>query len=1126
MPRTPEVCPPLFCPLSYFSNIACRVLGILPHALRHQASACGHLRSDFYRLPFAVLLLRCAFCLLVITCNSSLDAALAQGTTATLSGTVTDQNGAVIPDVSIAVINIAQGFQRSTTTNGEGAFVVPLLPPGHYTVKAEHNGFTPTEVRDVVLNVNDQVAMKIHMNVGTVSQTVQIVEGSSLINESPAVGTVVDRHFVENMPLNGRSFQSLIALTPGVVVTKSTFAEQGQFSVNGQRADANYFTIDGVGANVGISAGSLNQSGGGALPGVSAVGGTSSLVSIDALQEFRIQTSTYAPEFGRTPGAQVQIATRSGTNQFHGALFEYFRNDALDASDWFANANRLPKPPLRQNDFGGVFSGPILLPRFGEGGRQPWYNGSDSTFFFFSYEGLRLRLPQTFITNVPSMASRQAAQAQIRPFLNAYPVPNGTVFSNGFAEFNASYSDPSTLDATSVRIDHSINDKLVVFGRYNYAPSKTTQRGISNNSLNVLNDTGFKIQTLTFGVTQNISPRVSNEIRANYSNSKGGVFVRLDEFGGAIVPADTVLFPPFASPMESSFRLDLTGGRSLFVGKSADNSQRQINLVDNLSLVARSHQLKFGVDYRWLSPIFSGSTYNQSVAFPSVTRLAAGSASSAAVGANGIVPLLINNFSAYGQDTWKATRRLTLTYGLRWEVNSPPKGIHGNDLFTFQNLDNPAALVLAPQGTPLYETSYNNFAPRVGLAFQLSQRPGREIIIRGGFGIFYDLGTGSLSSATSFFPYTRRQNTPAVAGQVPFPLTPNQTSPPPFKLSPPFGTIIVADRGLKLPRTYQWNVALEQSLGPSQTVSSSYVAAVGRRLLRRENIVTPTNDSINITRNAATSDYHALQLQFQRRLSHGLQALVSYTWSHSIDIASSDSGTNAAVAFVNPSLDRGSSDFDVRHSFSGAFTYDLPTGKKGTVGSALFGNWAIDGIATIRSATPVDLVGAFNLTGFFSNLRPNFIQGIPLYLNDPIAPGARRFNNTVPTAVQIAAAGCAPLSPATPAKGPFCTPPTGLQGTLGRNVLRGFPVSQFDVALRRQFSLAEAVKFQFRAEFFNVFNHPNFADPLSTLSNPNFGRSTAMLGRSLGTGGVAGGFNPLYQIGGPRSVQFALRLMF
>src|SRR5258705_1007549 len=282
MPRTPEVCSDLFCPLSHFSNIASGVLRFVPPVF-----------SAFWLLL-----------VLLITHHYGLITVHAQGTTATLSGTVTDQNGAVIPDVSIAVINIAQGFQRSATTNGEGVFVVTLLPLGNYIVKAEHEGFTPTEVRDVVLNVNDRVAMKIYMSVGTVSQTVQIVEGSSLINESPAVATIIDRQFVGNLPLNGRSFQSLITLSPGVVLTKATIGEQGQFSVNGQRANSNYFTVDGVSANVGVSPGNnAGQSTAGTLPGLAATGGTNSLVSVDALQEFKVLTSSFAPEFGHTPGA-------------------------------------------------------------------------------------------------------------------------------------------------------------------------------------------------------------------------------------------------------------------------------------------------------------------------------------------------------------------------------------------------------------------------------------------------------------------------------------------------------------------------------------------------------------------------------------------------------------------------------------------------------------------------------------------------------------------------------------------------------------------------------------------------------------------------------------------------------
>src|ERR1044072_1162656 len=277
----------------------------------------------------------------------------AQGATATLSGVVTDQAGAVLPGANIAVISIAQGFQRTTATNDEGIFVVPLLPPGNYTVKAEHEGFTPAEFRDVILNVNDQRTIKLPLKVGNVaSQTVDVLDSPTLIDESPAVGTTVDRQFVSNLPLNGRSVQPLITCSPGVVLTKASSTEAGQFSVNGQRANANYFTVDGVSANIGVSVGaSPYQAATGSLPGLAVSGGTNNLVSIDALQEFKIQTSSYAAEFGRTPGAHVQLITRAGTNEFHGSAYEYFRNEAFDANDWFNNARKLANPATRQSDF-------------------------------------------------------------------------------------------------------------------------------------------------------------------------------------------------------------------------------------------------------------------------------------------------------------------------------------------------------------------------------------------------------------------------------------------------------------------------------------------------------------------------------------------------------------------------------------------------------------------------------------------------------------------------------------------------------------------------------------------------------------------------------------------------------
>jgi len=963
-----------------------------------------------------------------------------------------------------------------------GYFVIPLLPPDRYTVTAQHQGFATVEIKDVVLNVNDQRSLRIELKVGQLSESIT-VEGPQLVKtESAAVSALIDRQFVENLPLNGRSFSTLIELTPGVVLTKADYANQGQFSVNGQRANANYFLIDGVGANIGIAGGLLlNQTGGGTVPAFSALGGTNNLVSIDALQEFSIQTSTYAPEFGRTPGAQVSVATRSGTNDFHGLLFEYFRNEALDATNWFVNKLGLKKPPLRQSDFGGVVGGPIIKNR---------------TFSFFSYEGLRLREPQVAIGSVPSTSTRQITTPNLRPFLDAFPVANGRDLGNGFAEFAASYADPSNVDATSIRVDHIVKDKMTLFGRYNHAPSEITERRQANSA-----KTLFRTQTLTIGVTQLLTARVSNDFRANYSLARAGQYFSLDDFGGAVPPPESILFPPFASPQDSQFAFNFVNALYA-VGKNADNYQRQINLVDSLSLVMGQHQLRFGVDYRRLFPITKGAKYSQFPNFFDLNSGITGHASVVLVGSsNGSLFPLFQNFSAYGQDTWRATCRLTLTYGLRWEINTPPTERNGNDALTVTGLDNPATIMLAPRGTPLWKTTYDNFAPRVGVAYLLSQGRGRETVVRGGLGVFYDAGTGMAGNAIN----TQANSAGKTLTGVPFPLDPAQAAPPTSSFNPPFTLFFVSDPHLELPRTYQWNVAVEQALGVHQTFSASYVAALGRRLLRQEMVVNanPSFGTVRVTRNAATSDYHALQLQFMRRLSHGLQTLGSYTWSHSIDISSSDFAFTLPVTRADPRIDRGSSDFDVRHSFTAALTYELPIRIENNFARAMLQDWSADAIFRARTATPVNSVFFNRLFGVFAVKRPNLVPGVPIYLDDPAAAGGRRINRSA-----------------------FVAPPINQQGALGRNSLRGFPVSQLDFSLRRQFKFTERYRLQFRADFFNLFNHPNFGNPPTLLDFPPFGESIQMLGQSLGSGGIEAGFSPLYQIGGPRSIQLALKLQF
>jgi hypothetical protein len=930
-----------------------------------------------------------------------------------------------------------------------------------------------------------------------VTDVVTVEGGAPLVDtESATVSTVVDRALVENLPLNGRSVQTLIALAPGVILTPTIFNDQGQFSVNGQRADANYFTVDGVSANFGVTGYfPLMQTAGGALPALSASGGTNSLVSVDAMQEFRIQTSSFAPEFGRTPGGQVSIATRSGTNAFHGTVFEYFRDSALDARDWFVNANRLAKPQARQNDFGLVLGGPLV---------------KDRTFFFVSYEGLRLRQPSNQVTVVPD-ASRAQAPATMRPYLEAYPIANGASVGPGLARFSASYTNPSRLDAYSLRVDHALSPKANVFFRYNHSPSRLEERGPTvsvGTVLSMTNTVSSSLHTVTAGLTQLLRTGVSHELRANYSNHRVRSVFALDGFGGAVPPADSALFPSGHTSDDSLFQF-YVGGTGLYRhGFAGTDEQRQINLVDTLSVTTGRHQLKFGLDYRWLAPFSTPYAYSQFAQFSGVTAVPGGALSGRAVFAQATAyqsnALLSHNVSFYGQDAWSVSPRLTVTYGLRWDINPALRGKNAaNDPFTVDGLDDPATMTLAPRGTSLYDTTYGNVAPRLGLAYRLGDAARWGAVLRAGVGTFYDLGQGALGGVSSYFPYSAsRAFSPA-----PFPLSAENASPPAFSVTPPVDTILVADRHLKLPRSYQWNVAWEQSLGAAQILSLTYVGAIGRDLLRTSVLFNPNGSFqfVSVTDNSATADYHAIQVKLQRRLTRGLQGLASYVYSHSIDSASSDANRYLSTpdSVANARGDRADSDFDIRHALTAGFTFDLPSpGRRGL--EAILGGWSLSGFAYARSAPPVNITGGVSFaSGTALRYRPNVNARVPLELEGEQYPGGKILN-----------------------KAAFSAAPAGQQGDLGRNALRGFGAWQIDLALQRRFRVTERVGLLVRGEVFHLFNHPNFGSPNGDLSSPLFGRSTQTLASSLGTGGANGGLNPLYQVGGPRSIQLVLKLEF
>ncbi|HEY1501231.1 MAG TPA: TonB-dependent receptor [Acidobacteriaceae bacterium] len=1056
-------------------------------------------------------------------------ALFAQSTSAALTGSVDDPAKAVLPNVRITAINTLTGVKTVTKTNGDGQYVLPGLIPGPYRVEVDKRGFKSIIEAGLTLHTQDAVQMNFHMAVGSMSETVTVNANGVNINTTDAsVSTVIDRDFVENMPLNGRSLQDLMVLVPGVALVgnagsggNSSPGNGGEITVNGQRTEANAFSVDGVNSNVGAPPGTIGGTYGnagfaGATPAETALGTTQSMVSVDALQEFRATTSTYSAEYGRTPGGQFSFTTRSGTNDWHGSVFDYFRNEALDANNWLNNAEnpQVPREKERQNDFGGTVGGPIRIPHL--------YNGKDKSFFSFSYEGLRLWTPQGLYTrSVPDQALRQQAPAALQPVLNAFPVANKGEdgLNDGLGIFQIGQSYPSSIDSISARLDHNFNQKFKIFGRYASTPSVA-----SVYSGSVKNNTTINNRMATFGATNLVTSTQANELRFNITQVNSISNATSTNLGGA-TPFDLTTLPgPNGAnlPLNGSnldFSLAFGGRASLGLGQT-ENSQRQYNLTDAYSWTLGRHSLKFGVDWRRLSTFSTPQLAVEYVQFTSEAAVLANNVGSSGVILNfnrspSPVQPLFKNFSSFGQDEWKVTPRLSLSLGLRWDVNPAPTNLTGPSPYTLNQIADLSTAQLAPTGTRLWKTDWHAFAPRVGGAYQLRQTPGHETVLRAGAGVFYDLGNlvgafgyGQIgySSSASFI-------------NVAFPLSNTQMVLPPPGITPPYdATVSAFDPNLKLPYTLQWNVALEQALGKRQALTVTYLGSAGRRLLETYFVAPDGNpnfgpgggDGALITKNGPRSDYDTLQVLFQRTLAHGLQALASYTYSHSIDDASSNFD-------LSDLLERGSSDFDIRHNFQVALTYDVPGQYSNATLSELLRHWALDTRVTARSALPVDVIGSESYqhsveaaAGASVNFHPNLVPGQPLYLYGSQYPGGKIINYD---AFDVPTSG----------------PGFDSEGDTPRNYARGFGAWQINVAVRREFPIHERLRLQFRAEAFNLLNHASFSGVQNNWTFgpyvPNcFGCGFGGAGGTLNT--QIGGLNSLYQTGGPRSLQLALKLLF
>ncbi len=970
----------------------------------------------------------------------SLALAASGATGVAIFGTVLDPSGALVPNAVVTAFNDDTGVRRTTLSDQEGFYAMAALPAGHYKVLVHKSGFLSTVRAGLSLGDQQNLRCDFRLRVGPMEETIT-VEGNptQFPTEPRAPGTILGRAFMDRLPLGGRSLAGLIDLVPGMLDTPANTGEAGQFSANGERPNTNSFTVDGVSVNSGVSgAGIPGQFPGGMLPAMTAVGSLHNLAPLDAIEEVSVETASFLPQTGSRPGAQIAIATRTGGNNFHGGLFESFNHAALNANDWFANASGLARPAMRSNDFGGSLGGPIRRNR---------------TFFFASLEAIDVRQPLVWNTPVPSAAARANAPLFLAPLLAAFPLPNGPALGQGLAELSISTTRPARVLAGSFRVDRQLTTHVNLFARYSVSPS-WAEFGYSQ-----VNRSSFHQSSLTAGVTTSVSPSLSNDLRINGSLSSVDSTWSGNSAGGA-GPLNLSGVVPGGVAFES-FSIDGTG--SLNTGDAGRNSQNQASAVESLALVRGNHHFRFGADYQRLDPTREGPAASVSLNYPGMAALLAGAPGSLTYAQSGSVAAHLDTAAFFAQDTWTFHRRLTMTYGMRWELAPAPSASAAHPRY----LESTATPL---PGGDIWQGSYSNFEPRVGVAYRMSDDA--RSVLRAGFGVFYDSSFGAATDEINGAPYNS------------------------WHIGTPYGSAAASSgpailygfaNALRLPRSLEWNLGWQHAWGDRASSTISYVGSSGARLLRREGQIAPSPGvaELELATSNGSSHYNGLDADYRQRLTGGLQGILSYTWAHSIDTGSWDSPVYLVLPGLTAASDRASSNFDVRQSFAAALSYTRHA-------------WTLDGAFRARSGFPIDVLAAETYDGlnFVNVVRPDLVPGVLVWTGRSLNPAA------------------------------FAIPTGALDGDLGRNAIRGFGMWQLDLSLHRAWRIAERGALELRTELSNALNHANLADPQRYLSSPLFGQSTSMLDLMLGSGTPRSGLTPAFQLGGPRTLQLGVKITF
>ncbi|HEX5875231.1 MAG TPA: TonB-dependent receptor [Pyrinomonadaceae bacterium] len=1040
----------------------------------------------------------------------------AQTHRASLRGTIYDAAGAAIPGAEIKLTSVATGEIRNTTSGDTGEYAISSIAPGLYQLEVKSTMFM-THIERLELLVNENRRRDVTLNLGHVPYEVDTTFDANVKQDTASLGTVIENRQVTGLPLDGRNFYELSLLVPGAAPPAQGSAGSARgdfaFSVNGAREDANNFLLDGV-YNVDPK---LNTFG--VRP------------SVDAIREFEMLTSTYDASFGRNPGAQVNVILNSGSNDFHGSLFEFHRNAALDARNFFAPASE-PKPKYLRNQFGGAIGGPIKR---------------DSTFFFADYEGTRSREGITRITNVPTAEERAGNFSNSlfgvptnpftgQPFDNGvipdffispvgraiaalYPLPNRNVPLQNFVSSPTLRDDNDSFDA---RVDHNLNDSgSILTFRYSFG-ERDLFEPFTGAAFSLLPGFGDQInrrsQNAMAALQLTLTPNLVNESRVAFSRVAQSV-----QQEASVLNSEVGL--PTISPRERDLGLSfitITGFSPL--GDEGNNPQNSVTNVyqflNNASYVRGNHLFKFGADLRFsqqnafrdvesrgrlqFSPfgqITGNALGDLLLGFPFLTSVAR---------VDNPQQIRTESYNFFINDSFRLTPQFTLIAGLRYEYNSPP--VDAEDRANVYDAATGNLVAVGTNGVPRsgFEADKNNFAPRVGFAWSFGED--QATVIRGGYGVYYDQSPLAPAEALYF-------NSPFFDNNIFFslpglPLTLNDPFPTFFPFPLPDSALAI-QRDLRTGYMQHWNFNIERQLGRKTVLEVAYVGSKGTKLLTARDINQPQPsvlppglpivprpdprfDDINLLESRANSNYHALQTRFQQRLFCGLTSLVSYTWSKSIDDASnffsSAGDPNFPQNSFNVAAERGRSNFDVRHRLSASYSYSLPFGKgrhyladNGLISTILSG-WETHGIVTLQTGRPftvallseIDNSGTGrSILGFGANDRPNLV-GDPELSNGSTL---QWFNTAA-----------------------FAFPAPGTFGNAGRNILEGTGFQNVNASLVKNTALTERVNLQFRAEAFNLFNHPNFNLPDNFFGSPTFGRITSARD--------------------PRHIQFGLKLLF